>query len=140
VPGFGINTTRIPGTYNSEGDLLSIAQGEDGELYAMFLNGQIMRIAAPLPVLAGDYNDNGIVDAADYTVWRDKLGSTDMLPNDLVGGTIGAAHYEQWTSNFGESNLPHGSGATSAVPEPSAIALALFPVLALIARSRRHRN
>jgi hypothetical protein len=24
--------------------------------------------------LAGDYNHNGIVDAADYTVWRDTLG------------------------------------------------------------------
>ena len=29
----------------------------------------------PLPLL-GDYNHNGIVDAPDYTVWRDSLGAT----------------------------------------------------------------
>ena len=29
--------------------------------------------------LAGDYNDDGVVDAADYTVWRDNLGGTSLL-------------------------------------------------------------
>ena len=29
--------------------------------------------------ITGDYNGNGIVDAADYTVWRDTLGSTTDL-------------------------------------------------------------
>ncbi len=28
--------------------------------------------------LAGDYNHDGVVDAADYTVWRDTLGSTSL--------------------------------------------------------------
>ena len=32
-------------------------------------------IDLPEPV-PGDYNQNGIVDAADYTIWRDTLGST----------------------------------------------------------------
>ena len=27
----------------------------------------------PIPVLTGDYNGDGVVDAADYTVWRDRL-------------------------------------------------------------------
>ena len=30
----------------------------------------------------GDYNDNGIVDAADYTVWRDHLGQSFALSNE----------------------------------------------------------
>jgi hypothetical protein len=140
VPGFGINTTRIPGTYNAEGDLLSIAQGDDGELYAMFLNGQIMRIAAPTLALIGDYNDDSVVDAADYTVWRDNLGSTNTLTNDLIGGTIGAAHYEQWLENFGETNLPPGSGATASVPEPGVLSLALLPFVAHLARTRHRRR
>jgi hypothetical protein len=59
--------------------------------------------AAP-PGQAGDYNDNDIVDAADYTTWRDKVGSTTALPNDGGLGTpIGTAHYNQWKSNFGLS-------------------------------------
>ena len=32
--------------------------------------------------LAGDYNDDGTVDAADYTVWRDSLASGTPLLNE----------------------------------------------------------
>ena len=50
---------------------------------------------------AGDYNANGTVDAADYTVWRDKLGSSTTLPNDSTPGTVVQADYDVWKSNFG---------------------------------------
>src|SRR5688572_11448227 len=30
----------------------------------------------------GDYSENLSVDAADYTVWRDRLGATFTLPNE----------------------------------------------------------
>jgi hypothetical protein len=29
-----------------------------------------------LNLLGGDYNHNGIVDSADYTIWRDSLGQS----------------------------------------------------------------
>ena len=38
--------------------------------------------------LPGDYNQNGIVDAADYTVWRDNLGS----------GTVRSPTTTRWAS------------------------------------------
>ena len=38
--------------------------------------------------LLGDYNHNGIVDAADYVVWRKNVGTSTALPNDLIGGTL----------------------------------------------------
>jgi hypothetical protein len=53
--------------------------------------------------LVGDYNGNGIVDAADYIVWRKNQGTTHMLPNDSIGGTIGAAQYDQWRAHFGQT-------------------------------------
>src|SRR5262249_14859890 len=31
-----------------------------------------------IPVRSGDYNGDGVVDAADYTFWRDRVGSTDL--------------------------------------------------------------
>ncbi len=34
----------------------------------------------------GDYNGNGTVDAADYTIWRNNLGSLASLPNDETSG------------------------------------------------------
>ncbi|MDA0659440.1 MAG: hypothetical protein O3C60_11425 [Planctomycetota bacterium] len=34
----------------------------------------------------GDYNNNGVADAADYTVWRDNRGGSVTLPNDTTPG------------------------------------------------------
>lgn len=93
-----------------------------------------------LSALVGDYNDNGVVDAADYTVWRDHLGQTFSLPNrDPANGSgaISAADYNSWKANFG-AILGAGSAsgtASSAVPEPAA---GLMCVLAIcLAAGRR---
>ena len=56
-------------------------------------------ITAPGP--NGDYNGNGVVDAADYTIWRDHLGQSVTLPNDSTPGTVTAADYDVWKANFG---------------------------------------
>ena len=44
----------------------------------------------------GDYNANGVVDAADYVVWRDALGTSAMLPNDPTSGTVTQEDYLVW--------------------------------------------
>jgi hypothetical protein len=63
-------------------------------------------------LLAGDYNDDGVVDAADFTVWRDTDGSPEG--------------YAAWQANFG---LSYGMGSSlpenAAVPEPSVCGLLL---------------
>ncbi len=52
----------------------------------------------------GDYNDNGRVDAADYTVWRDTLGDSagrgegaNASPDDVVG----PEDYDIWKTRYG---------------------------------------
>jgi hypothetical protein len=77
--------------------------------------------------LPGDYNGNGTVDAGDYTVWRDTLGSTTNLTADGNGNnTIDTADYDVWKQNFGNTA---GSGASkSAVPEPSVARLATLAI------------
>lgn len=83
----------------------------------------------PPPLLAGDYNSNNVVDAGDYVVYRKYFNTTHVLPNDAIGGTIGAPQYTQWRGNFGK---PPGSGVSAAsVPEPSTAALILLGVLAM---------
>jgi T5SS/PEP-CTERM-associated repeat protein len=91
-------------------------------------------VSVPLP---GDYNHNGIVDAADYTVWRDTLGQTGAgLAADGNGNNqIDAGDYNIWKVHFG-SHAGSGSGGTAAVPEPSAIALAMMAATLLCARPR----
>jgi formylglycine-generating enzyme len=74
--------------------------------------------------LPGDYNRNGVVDAADYVVWRANQGTTDALANDPIGGTIGTAQYNQWRAHFGQT-AGSGTGAIviDAVPEPATAVL-----------------
>jgi hypothetical protein len=81
--------------------------------------------------VAGDYNGDGIVDAADYTVWRDTLGSTtDLRANgDDTGASMGVidqADYAFWKSRFGAtSGAGAGSHSGGAVPEPASTLLLL---------------
>ncbi len=87
-------------------------------------------------ILVGDYNDDGVVDAADYTVWRDNEGTSNVLPNDPAGGTIGPQQYDNWRSNYGLAGTPVVS--TSQAPEPTAgllMAIAVCGIAAL--RSRK---
>ncbi|MCH8840637.1 MAG: hypothetical protein IH831_08195, partial [Planctomycetes bacterium] len=53
-------------------------------------------------IFGGDYNKNSIVDAADYTVWQDTLGSTlDLRADGDENGTIEQADYDFWKARFG---------------------------------------
>jgi 3',5'-cyclic AMP phosphodiesterase CpdA len=91
------------------------------------------------PLRPGDYNDDGFVDAADYTVWRNNLGApAGTLANDVDGGVIGTAQYATWKSNFGM--MAGGSSQQqSPVPEPAtALMLALAALATSSARPRRN--
>ena len=52
----------------------------------------------------GEYSRNDIVDAADYTVWRDTLGSTmDLRADGSHNNTVDQTDYEVWKTHFGET-------------------------------------
>ena len=70
----------------------------------------------------GDYNEDGIVDAADYVAWR-------KTPGDFGGDPDG---YNTWVANFGEGALGSGGGS-GAVPEPSTVVIASLTVLFALA-------
>lgn len=75
---------------------------------------------------SADYNQNGVVDAADYAKWRDTLGSTTDFAADGNGNSvIDAGDYNHWRAAFGAS----GTGANAAVPEPGTIALGIVAAL-----------
>jgi arabinan endo-1,5-alpha-L-arabinosidase len=95
-------------------------------------------LARDLP--AGDYNRNGLVEAGDYTVWRNTLGSTvDLRANgNNIGRSanrIDRADYLVWKNNYGATYDGYMSSATSsahhALPEPSTLGLSLLAVIAL---------
>ena len=73
-----------------------------------------------------DYNGNGVVDAADYVVWRKTLGSTtNLLANgDDTGpsaGIIDQADYAVWRTNFGNTAAAAGSGSAQSAVNANAL-------------------
>ena len=87
--------------------------------------------------IAGDYNSNGVVDAADYVVWR-NAGATDTLPNDPTPGTVDSTDYDLFKANFGKTAGSGSSlGGNAAVPEPSAILLLVVGLLGTCAFRKR---
>jgi Dockerin type I domain len=88
-------------------------------------------------MVPGDYNGNGVVDAADYTVWRDHLGQTYQLTNEdpnNMDGQVTSADYAFWKAHFGETAAGGGALTQHAVPEPVTVCLLLFAVLAILSR------
>ncbi|MEM9914126.1 MAG: hypothetical protein AAF911_04120 [Planctomycetota bacterium] len=86
-------------------------------------------------VLLGDYNGDGEVNAADYTVWADNFGSMVDLEADGNGnGVIDAADYTVWADNFGNT-LP-GQAAVTFIPEPATAGLIALGGLVMLRRPR----
>lgn len=84
-----------------------------------FFLGEGMQ-APPTPViylggeLSGDYNADGLVDAADYSVYRDNLGSQQNLAADgNHNGVVDQADYLVWRNNYGAVALPPASFAAT---------------------------
>jgi hypothetical protein len=80
-----------------------------------------MQIEAITAVLPGDYNGSGVVDAADYVVWRDNPSAHG---GDPVGYTI-------WRENFGRTLAGAGSVGSATVPEPAACMMLVGAVIGL---------
>lgn len=69
--------------------------------------------------LQGDYNGDGLINAADYTLWRDTLGATGPLQaaDADANNSVDAADYDAWTAAYGPPPTP--------VPEPGSGVAAL---------------
>ena len=100
--------------------------------------------------IRGDFNRDGRVDAADYTLWRDSYGEEVTRGTDAdanVDGVIDLADYASWKTHFGDVQLvgfgeqaSFWEGAAAIVPEPSSwllIVLALVPIATRRARRVR---
>jgi hypothetical protein len=101
-----------------------------GEHAFYFDNLKIERPSAGTP---GDYNNSGVVDAADYVLWRDG----GPLENDPTPG-VQAADYAFWRERFGNGAAGRSS-LHGAVPEPGSMVLVIVGLIAIATRSRLHR-
>jgi hypothetical protein len=90
----------------------------------------------------GDYNGDGLVGAADYTVWRNTAGSTTDFRADNTGpigvpdGVVDRLDFDYWKQHYGE-----GEGAAAdqpaAVPESTTLVLTWLAMLGICRRRER---
>jgi hypothetical protein len=90
----------------------------------------------------GDYNSDGIVDTADYTIWR-KAFNEPVSPagrgaDGDTDGIVDDGDLALWTMRFGNQivgALPgSGGGLSGATPEPSSFMLVVIAFALLLAR------
>jgi glucose/arabinose dehydrogenase len=113
------NPAITNGTYGG----ILFGTDSDGEIFYFDpIRGDVFKIVQE--IVPGDYSGNGVVDAADYVLWRNSAGQSIALsgenPDAITPGVVDQEDYEFWKLQFGAS----GGGGT-AVPEPSTFQLLL---------------
>lgn len=115
--------------------LLEMTTLDNGTRYNVnVLVADVGLAAAGLP---NEYNNDNFVDAADYTVWRNNLGTNlDLNGNgDETGDSMGIvdeADYTWWKQHCGNSNAGGGGLTQSTVPEPTTLTMLLMIALSLL--------
>lgn len=77
----------------------------------------------PSTPIAGDFNNDGVVNNVDLTVWK----------SGFAAGTMTGADYLTWQRNFGATSA---TASAAAVPEPASACMALMGAFA-VRRIRR---
>jgi glucose/arabinose dehydrogenase len=115
-------------TADPAGNLLVGTYGGGGTIYRLTLVDN-----------AGDYNGDGVVDAADYVVWRSTLGQSgaDLAADGDGNDFVNQLDYNFWRARYGKINT--GAAAAAAAPEPGIAAL-LFSLALAIVSAVRDRN
>ncbi|TWT95966.1 Soluble aldose sugar dehydrogenase YliI precursor [Botrimarina colliarenosi] len=121
--------TNITGDLFSRGvanNPVSFAEDLSGNLYVLTIGGDVYRIETTPP---GDYDGDGLVNAADYSAWADAYGEGAGSPADgNADGVVDAADYTIWRDA--------AASPSSAVPEPSSLGLLLAVVASSISLRR----
>ncbi len=106
--------------------MVSFSDTDDNFLGPAFIRFMVDQGSTVLP---GDYNLDGIVNLADYTIWRNNLGA----PGETLGagrdpnvtGAVNAQDYDWWKANFGATTANNPTPLAMRVPEPTALSLLL---------------
>ena len=104
---------EAPADLNGDNVYIVIVQASDGSLTNLQAILVTVTDTSEAP-LAGDYNNSGTVDLADYVVWRNALNQAVTLPNDSTPGMVTQADHDVWRANFGRTAPSSASTSASA--------------------------
>lgn len=139
---FGGPGGDVSGVHVDPFDGVNTFTGVDDGFGPAFISPLVWEIdvVAPASQVVGDYNGDGSVNIADYTVWRNSLGSTVSEGTGADGnlnGVIDADDYTVWKLYFGAADGSAGTVATAAVPEPATFQLVALLAAAVVMFRRR---
>jgi T5SS/PEP-CTERM-associated repeat protein len=85
-----------------------------------------------LVTVPGDYNGDGTVDAADYTIWHDSLGQmgSGLAADGNGNGVVDQGDYNVWKMHFG-GHIGSGAASNAEVPEPAAWLLLVVGMISI---------
>jgi len=97
------------------------------------LQQQSTAVTGAVAGMPGDYNQDNVVNAADYSIWRDAFGSTVPLPNDNTPGA-GQDDFARWKSHFADTsdNMPL---MANSVPECPTLVYGTIVLVAAMGRA-----
>jgi hypothetical protein len=117
----------------------SIDSGYNGMLVNTWDNGAFNGMQLRSLGLLGDYDHNGSIGLGDYQVWKSTFGSTSNVDADGNGdGIIDAADYIVWRALY-VAQLGSGALGSAAVPEPSTALLAWVTIALVSGAAARRR-
>lgn len=140
---------RQAGDTSSQAYYNSLWNSVGGFTYSQFQSASEMVASAwysawtdagsPALSIAGDYNNDGNIDLADYVVWKANLGTATALPNDATMG-VSLADYNDWRNHFGQSVFSFGTAVGNAIPEPTVFSAIAVGLCVLALRNSRQRK
>ena len=130
-------TNKPPGDLNYSQNYyhLSSCGGSSDGLASTLMNGCVLPNGTRLPITlfdlsvfadlgypivtpSGDYNGDGVVDAADYVAWRYSLGQTGvgLAADGNLNNQIDSGDYDYWRNRFGQAA---GNGDSAGAMKPA---------------------
>jgi hypothetical protein len=90
-----------------------------------------------------DYNRNGFVDLADFTLWRNSYGQTGtgLAADGNANGFIDTGDYDLWRAHFGKSlsastALASFEPQSTTIPDPATLAMLSLAIVLTFCRAR----
>jgi enterochelin esterase family protein len=133
----GVNLAGTLAAHDYDYKFVRTNEGHAWGNWRALLDDILLELIGPIPSLEADFNEDGVVDAADLSLWKTGSGKSlgaSRLDGDADGDRdVDGADFLLWQSQQGSQTQESVKG----IPEPDSTALIAYSVMLLNARAGR---